>query len=158
MKILEDFLDGFDRDNRGQQNKSYLPVDIIEACRATDDKLATEFLQVYGGNVANGRYEFLRTLYPRKDDSTSWDILRNRHIAKIEKEIQANKAKLFHDDGSPTSDHRKLIQWAYSPSVDKLKAYVANQNGGSAGASESKKRKSSDNGSGAPSAKKKSSK
>lgn len=151
-------MDEFDRDNRGQQNKSYLPIDIIEACKAADDKLAVEFVQVYA-DVATGRYEFLRTLYPKKDDSISWDIVRNTRIARIEKDIQANKAKLFNDDGTPTADHLKLIQWAYSPSADKLKAYVASRNGDGA-ASASKKRKSSDktSDSGAPAAKKKSSK
>lgn len=150
---MENFLDDFERDGRGQQNKSYLSVEIIRTFTSSDDKLAREFLSVYE-DEAKGRYEFLRTLSPKKDGSKSWDIVRNERLAKIEKDIQANKSKLFKDDGSPTGDHLKLIHWAYSPSADKLKAYAAN-----GGGSESRKRKSSDkNATGSSEAKRKSTK
>lgn len=135
---MENFLDEFDRDGRGQQNKTYLPADIVRTFAASDDKAAMEFLKAYS-DQANGRYEFLRTLYPKKDDSKSWDIVRNERLAKLEKDMQAGKSKLFNDDGSPAGAHLKLIHWAYSPSADKLKAFAANGSG-----SESKKRKATD--------------
>lgn len=151
VKILENFLEEFDRDNRGQQNKTYLSIDVMTAFDASEDKQALEFIETYRG-AAKGRYEYLRTLYPKKDDSKSWDIVRNKQIAKRESDVQANKSKLFNDDGSPTSEHLKLIHWAYSPSADKLKAYLAKGDG------ESKKRKSKDDSGASPTKKQKSSK
>lgn len=140
VKILEDFLEDFDRENRGAQNMAYLSIDIVKSFDAPENKLVAEFIKVYG-DKAKGRYEHLRTLYPRDDDSKSWDIVRNKHLNKIRDKISENKTKLFNDDGSPTTAHIELIQWAFSPNVDKLKQFVQKNNG----KSDSKKRKSSSN-------------
>lgn len=140
VKILEDFLEDFDRENRSAQNMVYLSIDIVKSFDAPENKLVAEFIHVYG-DKAKGRYEHLRTLYPRNDDSKSWDIVRNKHLNKIRAKISENKTKLFNDDGSPTAAHIELIQWAYSPNVDKLKQFVEKNNGKSG----SSKRKSSNN-------------
>lgn len=137
VKILEDFLEEFDRENRSAQNLAYLPLDIVTSFDEPKSKLVVEFVEVYGGK-AKGRYEFLRTLYPKDDDSKSWDIVRNENLTKLNKKIKDNKSKLFNDNGSPSTEHLELIHWAYSPNVDKLKSYHSDKSG-------SKKRKSSDN-------------
>lgn len=137
VKILEDFLEDFDRENRGAQNLAYLPVAIVTAFDEPKEKLVVEFIEVYGGK-AKGRYEHLRTLYPKGDDSKTWDIVRNKNLEKLNKKIQENKSKLFNDNGSPTKEHLELIYWAYSPSADKLKAYAEKIDG----KSKAEKRKS----------------
>lgn len=133
---MDNFLDDFDRENRSALNMAYLSIDIVKSFDKPDSKLAAEFIEVYGGK-AKGRYEHLRTMYPKNDDSKSWDIIRNKHLNKIRAKIDENKSKLFHDDGSPTTAHLELIQWAFSPSADKLKSYLDKSNNGS-----SNKRKS----------------
>lgn len=147
VKILEDFLDDFDRENRAAQNLAYLPLDIVTAFDAPKSKLVAEFIEVYGGK-AKGRYEFLRTLYPKGDDSKSWDIVRNANLAKLQTKIKDNKSKLFNENGSPTKEHVEIIHWAYSPHADKLKTYINDS-------SSSQKRKSSE-GSSVPEKKKRS--
>lgn len=140
VRILEDFLEDFDRENRGAQNNAYLPFDIVTALDGegrSKSSLCIEFLDTYG-KKAKGRYEHLRTLYPKNDDSKSWDIVRNAKLDAIKNKIKENKVNLFNDDGSPTKEHLELISWAYSPNADKLKVYVEKLNGKSG-----EKRKSS---------------
>lgn len=140
VKILEDFLEEFDRDNRGALNNAYLPLDIVTAFDGdghSKSSLCIEFLDTYG-KKAKGRYEHLRTLYPKNDDSKSWDIIRNAKLNGIKNKIKESKANLFKDDGSPTKEHLELISWAFSPHADKLKTYVEKLHGKSA-----EKRKSS---------------
>lgn len=123
VQILEDFLEEFDRENRAAQNLAYLPLSIVSAFDRPSSKLVSEFIETYDGK-AKGRYEFLRTLYPKGDDSKSWDIVRNENLKKLKKKIEENKSKLFDSNGSPTHEHLELIYWAYSPNADKLKTYV----------------------------------
>lgn len=120
VKVLEEFLEKFDRENRSKLNLAYLPSSIITAFAAPKHSLVKEFISVYSGK-ANGNYKHLRTLYPKDDDSTSWDIVRNKELKKIKDKIAANDSKLFNEDGSPTADHLDLIHWAYSPQADKVK-------------------------------------
>lgn len=136
VKILEDFLEEFDRENKAAQNMAYLAVDVVCAFGDPKNKLAAEFIETYNGK-AKGRYEYLRTLYPKSDDSKSWDIVRNENLEKLRKKINENKSKLFNDDGSPTKEHLELIHWAFSPNADKLKTFADKSN------DKSKKRKSS---------------
>lgn len=123
VQILEDFLEEFDRENRAAENLAYLSFDIVSSFDKPKSKLVAEFVEVYGGK-AKGRYEYLRTLYPKGDDSKSFDIIRNENLEKLKKKIKENKSKLFNDSGSPTQEHLDLIYWAYSPNADKLKSYV----------------------------------
>lgn len=136
VKILDDYLN---EKLHSLENLTYLPVDMVTAFESSKNKLCAEFIETYGGK-AKGRYEFLRTLYPKGDDSKSWDIVRNAELAKLKSKLKATNAKLFNDDGAPTKDHIEMIQWAYSPNVDKLKQHIESANGGGGG---SKKRKSS---------------
>lgn len=129
VKILDDFLNEI----RSDQNMSYLPSDVATSFGSPSDKLAAEFIDTYA-KKANGRYEHLRTLYPKHDNSKSWDIIRNMKLDLIKK----NASKLFNDDGSPTKEHLDMIHWAYSPNVEKLKSLIEIKNGKSS----SKKRKS----------------
>lgn len=120
------------------ENLTYLPVDIVSAFGNAKHKLCSEFIETYSGK-AKGRYEFLRTLYPKDDDSKSWDIVRNARLDELKAKLKTNKTKLFNDDGSPTKEHIEMIQWAYSPNADKLKQHIEADNGKS---SNSNKRKS----------------
>lgn len=138
VKILDDYLS---ESLNSLENLTYLPIDTVTAFESPKSKLCAEFIETYGGK-AKGRYEFLRTLYPKGDDSKSWDIVRNAKLDELKSKLKSNNAKLFNDDGSPTKEHIEMIQWAYSPNADKLKQHIESANGGGKSSS-SKKRKSS---------------
>ena len=142
MKILEDFLDKFESENRSKLNKAYLPSEVLEKLPKSSNKLVAEFVDVY---KAKGNYKMLRTISP-KDQSTTWDIIRNRELDKI----KCDDDKLFKDNGEPTDNHLKMIYWAYSPQPVKVKAFYK-VDSKSAGA----KRQSEDNSSESSPAKKK---
>ncbi|ALC47663.1 Ude [Drosophila busckii] len=127
VTVLEDFLEKFDAENRIKDNRAYLSYDIISKLPAPNDELSAEFLAAYGGAKAKGNYKHLRTMYP-KDNETSWDIVRNRQIAKLMEQIKNEDAKLFDaETGAPSDLHLQLIHWAYTPQLDKLKSYAAKQ-------------------------------
>lgn len=124
VQILEDFLDKFERDNLIRFNRAYLNYTTIEDLPKPIDELAAEFLAAYGGSKAKGNYKHLRTLYPKDDDSTSWDIIRNKHVESLLEEMKKNDEKLLKEDGEPTELHFRMISWAFSPQPDKVKKYV----------------------------------
>lgn len=124
VQILEDFLDKFERDNLIRLNRAYLNYTTIEDLPKPKNKLAAEFIAAYGGSKANGNYKHLRTMYPKDDDSTSWDIIRNKHVESLLEEMKKNDDKLFNDKGEPTELHFSMVSWAFSPQPDKLKKYV----------------------------------
>lgn len=124
VQILEDFLDKFERDNVMRLNRAYLNYTTIEDLPTPKDKLAAEFLEAYGGSKAKGNYKHLRTMYPKDDDSTSWDIIRNKHVEQLLEDMKEKDEKLFKESGEPTEFHFKLISWAFSPQPDKVKKYV----------------------------------
>lgn len=124
VKILEDFLEKFETDNLIKNNRAYFAYNLIEKLPQPADALQAEFLKAYGGPKAKGNYKHLRTMYPEEDDSTSWDIVRNRNITKLLAKLKEEDLKLFDDAGKPTEIHLELIHWAYSPQPDKVKSYV----------------------------------
>lgn len=125
VSIFEDFLDTFDEEERSKQNMAYLPLEFIKPLpKKSPDALAIEFVECYE-NIAKGNYKHLRTKFPKDDDSTSWDIVRNKKLLKLKEKLKDSGEKLFDSEGKPTDIHLKMIFWAYSPNVDKLKAYCA---------------------------------
>lgn len=123
METFEDFLEAFDSEERSKQNMAYLPLDLVKSLPGEpSDELAAEFVECYD-TVAKGNYKHLRTKFPEDDDSTSWDIVRNRKLLKLKEKVKKSGEKLFDSDGKPTELHVSMIYWAYSPNVDKLKAY-----------------------------------
>ncbi|XP_049542472.1 uncharacterized protein LOC125955381 [Anopheles darlingi] len=134
MTLFNDFLDQFDREERGKQNMPYLPIELIRQLpkpKDHTDSLTEEFLSCYQ-TVAKGNYKHLRTKAPASSSSTdddadpkpTWDIIRNRKLRVLKPD---SSVKLFDSDGKPTERHLQLIQWAYSPQVDKLKSFLAKQ-------------------------------
>jgi len=124
VQILEDFLEKFERDNLMRNNKAYLQYSIISKLPDPECELATDFLVAYGGVKAKGNYKHLRTMYPEDDDTTSWDIIRNKNVHELCEEWKKDDLKLFNENGEPSSIHMKLIHWAYSPQPDKLKKNI----------------------------------
>lgn len=123
--MLEDFLEKFEADNRTKDNRAYLPLTVVSKFPEPKEELASEFLAAYGGPKAKGNYKHLRTMFPKEDEATSWDIVRNRQLAKLLEKIKSEDAKLFDPvSGAPTDLHLQLIHWAYSPQLDKLKQYA----------------------------------
>ncbi|EDV93086.1 uncharacterized protein LOC6563026 [Drosophila grimshawi] len=125
VQLLEDFLEKFETENRIKDNRAYLPHALVAKLPEPKQELAAEFLAAYGGDKAKGNYKHLRTMYPKEEDSKSWDIVRNRQIAKLLEQIKSEGAKLFDvETGAPSELHLELIHWAYSPQPDKVKSYV----------------------------------
>lgn len=124
VQVLEDFLEKFETENMMQHNRPYLAYSLIEQIPTKPtDKLIKEFLEVYGGK-AKGNYKHLRTLFPEEDDSTSWDIVRNKHLKELNEEVRSKGIKLFTENWAPSENHLKMIHWAYTPMPDRLKTYV----------------------------------
>lgn len=147
VRVLEAFIEKFDKENRSKLNMAYLPAAVVSAFKKPESHSAAEFIETYIGK-AKGNYKHLRTLFPKNDDSKSWDIVRNRKLNELKEKVLSGDRRLFHEDGSPTSDHLKLIYWAWSPQPDKVKAYVEKL---SSKSNDSKKRKSSSESSGSSS-------
>lgn len=124
VAVLEDFLEKFDKDNRSKLNLAYLPAKVVTSFGTPDSSLSAEFVKAYAVE-ANGNYKHLRTIFPKDDDSKSWDIVRNTKLKKLNEKIAAEKGKLFREDGSPSPEHLRLIYWAFSPQPDKVKQFVA---------------------------------
>lgn len=131
VAVLEDFLKKFDAENRSKLNLAYLPANIVTSCGRPDHSLSAEFVEAYATD-AKGNYKHLRTMYPKGDDSKSWDIVRNAKLKSLNDKIAEKKTKLFNEDGSPSAQHLQLIYWAYSPQPDKVKQFVQ-KNGNSKG-------------------------
>uniref|UniRef100_A0A182KAY2 Uncharacterized protein n=1 Tax=Anopheles christyi TaxID=43041 RepID=A0A182KAY2_9DIPT len=123
VTLFEEFLDQFDRDERGKQNMPYLAIDLIRQLPAPkgeqSDKLAVEFLNCYE-TQAKGNYKHLRTKTP-KEGSKTWDIVRNTKLLALKPD---SSVKLFEQDGKPTELHLQMVQWAYSPQLEKLKSFA----------------------------------
>ncbi|KAH8346800.1 hypothetical protein KR084_011994 [Drosophila pseudotakahashii] len=125
VQVLEDFLEKFEAENRIKENRAYLPLAVVTKLPDSKEDLSSEFLEAYGGSKAKGNYKHLRTMFPKADDKTSWDIVRNRQLTKLLEQIKTEDAKLFDaESGAPTDLHLQLIHWAYSPQPDKLKQYI----------------------------------
>ncbi|XP_016981978.1 uncharacterized protein LOC108046653 [Drosophila rhopaloa] len=125
VQVLEDFLEKFEAENRVKENRAYLPLAVVTKLPESQEELASEFLEAYGGSKAKGNYKHLRTMFPKEDEKTSWDIVRNRQLAKLLEQIKSEEAKLFDSEsGAPSDLHLQLIHWAYSPQPDKLKQYI----------------------------------
>lgn len=139
VKVLENFLDKFERENLSKNNLAYLPASVVTAFKSPSESLVAEFVKTYTGK-AKGNYKHLRTLFPKDDDSKSWDIVRNKKLKSLKEKISHDNLSLFNEDGTPTSIHLQLIHWAYSPHPDKLKKLAEKSSGKE---SERKKRKSS---------------
>jgi hypothetical protein len=117
--VLENFIKDFDNENRGKKNMAYLPYDLIEKYPAPSDPLVVEFLETY--SKKGGNYKHLRTLYPKGDDTKSWDIVRNKKLTTIREEYDDDPAsRLLTEDGAPSEAHMKMIYWAFSPVADKV--------------------------------------
>jgi len=121
VKILEQFLENFDSENRSRLNCAYLPSDLVAKLPTPSDKLQAEFISTY---KEKKNYKHLRTLYPSNDSETSWDIVRNRKVWALKEEIKTKNLDLFEENGEPTAKHLQLIYWAYSPQPDKVKAFI----------------------------------
>lgn len=149
VKTLEDFLEKFDNENLSKNNMAYLTYDIISSFPKPEDELLAEFVETYG-KTAKGNYKHLRTLFPKDDDSKSWDIIRNKKLKNIRDKIKEKDLSLFRENGEPTEEHLKMIYWAYTPQKDKVKSYLEKKD------KKSEKRKTSSDEDATPSKKKKS--
>lgn len=102
VKILENFIEEFDSDNRSRLNCAYLSSDIVSKFSKPTDKLCAEFVKVY---TEKKNYKHLRTLFPSDNDDASWDIVRNKHVGELKELIKEKGKKLFDSDGKPTEEH-----------------------------------------------------
>lgn len=150
VQVLEQFLEKFERENLSKDNMAYLPEPVVTAFKSPSSSLSCEFVKTYSGK-ARGNYKHLRTLFPKDDDSKSWDIVRNKKLKSLKEKISSENLSLFNEDGSPTEAHLQLIYWAYSPHPERVKAHVE-KTSGKAGKKKRESSSSSGSGSGSDSA------
>lgn len=128
VKILEDFLEKIDTENR--PNRAYLASQVLDQVPKHKNKLVAEFVQVY---TAKKNYKMLRTIESSSEKKT-WDIIRNRELNKMK-----CPDKLFKESGEPTEEHLEMIYWAYSPQPAKVKAFYEADSGEKAGSKRASK-------------------
>lgn len=127
MKIFDDWLRDFDKNNLSKENRPYLPLNAITSLLSLKNKYKLEdaqaeaFYKAYQG--AKGEYKNLRTVSIGTDAPT-WDIVRNSQLKNLLKEIEEDDSDLWEDE-LPTKKHLKLILWAYSPEASKIKKNIA---------------------------------
>lgn len=123
MKIFEDWLKGYEKNNMSKEHRPYLPLDTVKLLSALkkkyniEDKKSEAFIQAY--KSVKGEYKNLRTV-SSGDNEPTWDIVRNTHLKPIVKRIDEENPDMWEDD-LPTKDHLELILWAYSPDATKIK-------------------------------------
>ncbi|KAI4457765.1 hypothetical protein MML48_7g00003371 [Holotrichia oblita] len=123
MKVFEDFIKDFEKNNKSKENRAYLPLASIEALLPLkaeykiDDKQADAFLKAY--KSVKGEYKNLRTV-SSGDNELTWDIVRNSALRKLMKTIDDEDPDLWNDD-LPSKEHMELILWGYSPEASKIK-------------------------------------
>ncbi|KAK9745913.1 hypothetical protein QE152_g6543 [Popillia japonica] len=104
MKVFEDFVKDFEKNNKSKENRAYLPLASIEALLPLKVK---------------GEYKNLRTV-SSGDNEPTWDIVRNSALRKLMKTIDDEDPELWNDD-LPSKEHMELILWGYSPEASKIK-------------------------------------
>lgn len=110
-----------------KENRAYIPLNAIQALLPLkdkykiDDKKAEEFLVAY--TKVKGEYKNLRTV-SSGDDEPTWDIVRNKALKPLIKDIDDNNPDMWEDD-LPTKQHLELIIWAYSPEATKIKKSIS---------------------------------
>ncbi|XP_022904890.1 uncharacterized protein [Onthophagus taurus] len=123
IKTFDIFLKDFEKENRSKENRSYLPLDSIQALlplrkqHKIEDKQSEEFLKAY--KSVKGEYKNLRTVSSGENEPT-WDIVRNVALKKLMKNIEENDPEMWKNE-LPTKEHMELILWAYSPDASKIK-------------------------------------
>lgn len=123
MKVFEDFVKDFERNNKSRENRAYLPLASVEALLPLKDEYKLEnkqvaaFLKAY--KSVKGEYKNLRTV-SSGDNEPTWDIVRNSALRKLVKAIDEEDPDLWNDD-LPSKEHMELILWAYSPEASKIK-------------------------------------
>jgi len=123
VAIFEQWISSFERKNLSKENKAYLPLATIDTLMPLQqeykiaNKKAAAFLTAY--KKAGADYKNLRTVASGEDEPT-WDIVRNKELKKLLKEIDEKDSPMWKDD-VPTKEHMELILWAYSPEASRIK-------------------------------------
>lgn len=126
LKIFEDWLADYKKNNRGKENLTYLPIETIKAFRSLAqryDVIDDDFYTAY--KKEKGDYKSLRTV-KLQNNGITWDIERNRRLKEIIAHIKEKNIQWYETDvgdlrGLPTKEHVRCIMLGYSPDPTKLK-------------------------------------
>ncbi|KAK2585240.1 hypothetical protein KPH14_009942 [Odynerus spinipes] len=129
LKVFEDWLTDYKKNNRGKENFAYLPIETIKAFRPLAqryDAIDDEFYVAY--KEEKGDYKNLRTARLQNNGIT-WDIERNRRLKEIIANIKERNIQWYETDagdlrGLPTKEHVRCIMLGYSPDPAKLKKLI----------------------------------
>jgi len=128
IEVFEEWIDDYKKNGRSKETFSYLPVETVEGYEPLAKHYGIEdlsFLQAF--KEVDGDLKRLRNK-KIPDDSTTWDIHRNRNLKAIDKKINDNFLPLFETDGPlrslPTKEHVELIMWGYSKEPTKVKKLI----------------------------------
>lgn len=129
LKVFEDWLNDYKRNNRGKENLAYLPIETIKAFRSLAqryDVIDDDFYTAY--KKEKGDYKSMRTSRLQNNGIT-WDIERNRRLKEIISNIKERNIQWYETDvgdfrGLPTKEHVRCIMLGYSPDPTKLKKLV----------------------------------
>ncbi|XP_018364619.1 PREDICTED: uncharacterized protein LOC108762211 [Trachymyrmex cornetzi] len=126
LKVFEDWVADYKKNNRGKENLAYLPIETIKAFRRLAKKYDVwddGFFRAYMNE--KGDYKSLRDVKVL-NGNTTWDIERNRRLKEIINRIKNDHVQWYETDvgdfrGLPTKEHVRCIVLGYSPDPTKLK-------------------------------------
>ncbi|XP_054265151.1 uncharacterized protein LOC128988007 [Macrosteles quadrilineatus] len=129
IEVFEEWIDDYKKKGRSKETFSYLPVETVEGYEPLAKHHGIKdmsFLQAF--KEVDGDLKRLRNK-KTPDDSTTWDVHRNRNLKAIDTKINENFLPLFETDGPlrslPTKEHVELIMWGYSKEPTKVKKLMA---------------------------------
>ncbi|XP_026472700.1 uncharacterized protein LOC113376845 isoform X2 [Ctenocephalides felis] len=123
INVFNKFLDEFETKNMGKNQRTYLTYSIVQVFKPFAEKyeikndLIDGFLAAYA-KVPN--YKHLRTI-SEPDSDTTWDVIRNRELAKLEEQYKNDDLDLFEMNKDPSKIHVEMIMWGYSPNASVIK-------------------------------------
>lgn len=129
IEVFEEWIDDYKKRGRSKESFSYLPLESITGYKLLAKHYGIEdfgFLEAF--KEVDGDIKRLRNK-KIPDDSTTWDVHRNKNLKVIDTNINENFLPLYETDGDlrglPTKEHVQLIMWGYSHEPTKIKKAMA---------------------------------
>lgn len=125
IEVFEEWIDDYKKNSRSKETFSYLPLESVVGYKILAKHYGIEDLEfVEAFKEVDGDLKRLRNK-KIPDDSTTWDVHRNKNLKTIDTRINENYLPLFETEGSmrglPTKEHVELIMWGYSKEPTKIK-------------------------------------
>jgi len=129
IEVFEAWIDDYKKKGRSKESFAYLPLETVVGYKTLAKHHGISdfgFLEAF--KEADGDLKRLRNK-KIPDDSTTWDVHRNRNLKVVDTKINENYLPLFETDGPlrtlPTKEHVELIMWGYSHEPTKVKKVMS---------------------------------